>query len=173
MKTENQKTYLNGVKPRPNLDPLTGTPGAHPVGTGVGAAGGAAGGAAIGALAGPVGAAVGLVVGAVAGGLAGKGVAEVIDPTEQDAYWRENYSKRSYADKEVPYEAYSPAYKAGYEGYTLYPGKQYDEVEPDLQRDYEKSKQNSVLAWDKAKHATRDAWDRVSKSDHDNVEGKS
>jgi outer membrane lipoprotein SlyB len=79
-----------------NRDPITGTPGAHPVGTGVGAAGGAATGAAIGAVAGPVGAAVGLVAGAVAGGLAGKGVAEKIDPTVEDAYWKTNYSKRSY-----------------------------------------------------------------------------
>src|SRR4051794_32509382 len=51
-----------------NQDPITGEPGAHPVGVGVGtAAGGAAAGALGGAAAGPVGA----VVGAVAGGLAG------------------------------------------------------------------------------------------------------
>lgn len=65
-----------------NRDPITGTPGAHPVGTGVGAlAGGAAAGAAVGTVAGPVGTAIGAAVGAVAGGLAGKGVAEEIDPT--------------------------------------------------------------------------------------------
>jgi hypothetical protein len=65
-----------------NRDPITGTPGAHPVGTGVGAlAGGAATGAAVGTVAGPVGTVIGAAVGAVAGGLAGKGVAEEIDPT--------------------------------------------------------------------------------------------
>ena len=65
-----------------NRDPITGTPGAHPVGTGVGAAaGGVAAGAAVGSVAGPVGTVVGAAVGAVAGGLAGKGVAEKIDPT--------------------------------------------------------------------------------------------
>ena len=37
-----------------NLDPITGEPGAHPVGTGVGATGGALTGAAIGAVGGPV-----------------------------------------------------------------------------------------------------------------------
>src|SRR4030095_2632711 len=81
-----------------NRDPITGTPGAHPVGTGVGAAGGAAAGAAIGAVAGPVGAAVGLVVGAVTGGLAGKEVAERLDPTGEDAYWKTNYSKQPYVE---------------------------------------------------------------------------
>src|SRR3954447_11610765 len=57
-----------------NRDPITGEPGAHPVGAGVGAAvGGAATGAAAGAVAGPVGAVVGAVAGGVVGGLAGKG----------------------------------------------------------------------------------------------------
>src|SRR3954463_13774531 len=79
-----------------NPDPITGAPGSHPIGTGVGAAGAGAAGAAIGAVAGPVGAAVGAVVGAVAGGLAGKGVAEAVNPTEEDAYWRDNYSTRPY-----------------------------------------------------------------------------
>ena len=66
-------------------DPITGTPGAHPVGTGVGAvAGGVAAGAAAGTVVGPVGTVVGAAVGAVAGGLAGKGVAEKVDPTVVD-----------------------------------------------------------------------------------------
>ncbi len=64
-----------------NRDPITGSPGAHPVGTGVGAASGAVAGAAIGLVGGPIGSAVGGVVGAVVGGLAGKGVGEVVNPT--------------------------------------------------------------------------------------------
>ena len=78
-----------------NRDPITDAAGSHPVGTGVGAlAGGAAAGAAAGTVAGPVGTVVGAAVGAVAGGLAGKGIAEQIDPTVEDAYWRDNYSSR-------------------------------------------------------------------------------
>ena len=147
-----------------NRDPITKTPGAHPVGTGVGAAGGGAAGAAIGAVGGPVGAAVGLVAGAVAGGLAGKGVAEKIDPTVEDGYWKDNYTTRPYVERNVSYDNYRPAYKTGYEGFTRYPGKKFEEVESDLQRDYERSKGNSNLAWDKAKHATRDAWHRVERA---------
>jgi outer membrane lipoprotein SlyB len=160
--TKKQDTSTRGTDA--NRDPLTGKPGAHPVGTGVGAAGGGAAGAAIGAVAGPVGAAVGLVAGAIAGGLAGKGVAETIDPTVEDAYWKANYSTRSYVDKGSPYETYQPAYRTGYEGYSRYPGKQYDEVEPDLQRDYERARGTSNLSWEKAKKATRDAWHRVEKA---------
>ncbi len=43
-------------------------------------------GATVGALGGPVGAVVGGAVGAVVGGLAGKGAAEVVNPTEEEAY---------------------------------------------------------------------------------------
>lgn len=147
-----------------NRDPITGTPGAHPVGTGVGAAGGAAAGAAIGAVAGPVGAAVGLVAGAIAGGLAGKGVAEKIDPTVEDAYWKTNYAKQKYVDRNAPYTTYQPAYRTGYEGRARYPGKRFEEVEANLQRDYENSRGAAGLGWDKARNATRDAWNRVEKS---------
>src|SRR5262245_5133401 len=77
-----------------NEDPLTGAPGAHPVGVAMGATGGAAAGAAVGAVGGPVGVAVGAAVGGVAGGLAGKGAAEAINPSVEDEYWRENYKAR-------------------------------------------------------------------------------
>jgi hypothetical protein len=145
-----------------NRDPITGAPGAHPVGTGVGAAaGGAAPGAAVGSVAGPVGAAVGIVAGAVVGGLAGKGVAEKVDPTVEDAYWRDNYLKRQYVDKGASYETYRPAYRVGYEGRAKYQGKRYEEVEADLQREYERSRAKEAATWDKARFAARDAWERV------------
>jgi hypothetical protein len=161
MKEEDKKPAGTKGKTDANRDPITEEPGAHPVGTGIGAAGGAAAGAAIGAAAGPVGAAVGLVAGAVAGGLAGKGVAEKVDPTVEDGYWKENYSRRPYVEKNTTYERYQPAYRAGYEGVTRYPGRKYTEVEADLKRDYENSKGAAGLEWDKAKHATRDAWERA------------
>jgi outer membrane lipoprotein SlyB len=146
-----------------NRDPISGAPGAHPVGTGVGAAGGGAAGAAIGAVGGPVGAAVGLVAGAVAGGLAGKGAAEAVNPTAEDTYWRTNYSKQAWADRNRSYDDYRPAFRTGYEGYSRYAGsgKTYDQVEADLQRDYERTRGASSLNWENAKVATRAAWRRV------------
>jgi hypothetical protein len=158
-----------------NPDPITGAPGAHPVGVGVGAAGGGATGAAIGtAVGGPIGTAVGAVIGAVAGGLAGKAVAEGIDPTAEDAYWRDRHVEQPYA-KDRPYEDFAPAYRAGYEGYVKHSeGKrQFEEVEPALRNDYETrlaASESSAagrarLAWDDAKHATRAAWDRVHRGE--------
>jgi len=72
-----------------NRDPLTGTPGAHPLGTTAGATSGAvAGGVAGLAVGGPVGGVIGITVGAVAGGLAGKSAAEMVNPTAEEEYWR-------------------------------------------------------------------------------------
>jgi hypothetical protein len=150
-----------------NPDPITGEPGAHPVGTGVGAAAaGAAVGAAGGAVGGPVGTVAGTVVGAVAGGLAGKSIAESIDPTAEDAYWREHYKNRPYYDASTQYDynEYQPAYRHGWESRGRYADKTFDEVEPQLGRDWESAKAHSRLSWEHAKHATRDAWDRVGNS---------
>ena len=148
-----------------NPDPITGEPGAHPVGAGVGAAAaGAAAGAAGGAMAGPVGAVVGAVVGGVAGGLAGKGVAEKIDPTVEDAYWREHYAHRPYYDKTTTYDDYRPAYQYGWESRDKHAGRSFEDVETELRKGWEAGRMKSKIAWDRAKHATRDAWDRIDKS---------
>ena len=98
-----------------NRDPITGAPGSHPVGTGIGAAGGGAAGTAIGSAAGPVGTVAGAVIGDVAGGLAGKGVAEQIDPTAEEEYWRVNYKTRSYVPSGATYDQFAPAYRYGWE----------------------------------------------------------
>ncbi len=147
-----------------NRDPITGEPGSHPVGTGLGAAGGGAAGAAAGAVGGPVGAAVGGIVGAVVGGLAGKGVAEAIDPTAEDQYWRENYRHEDYIDSDLDYDHYELAYRTGYTGAGKYPGRKFDEVESDLERDYEHARGESKLEWAKARHASRAAWHRVERA---------
>ena len=154
---------LDVVKDEPdaNRDPITKAPGAHPVGVGVGAAGAGAAGAAIGAVAGPVGAVVGGAVGAIAGGLAGKGVAEKVNPTVEDEYWRENYKTRPYIDQGADYEAYRPAYRYGWESYGRYQGRKFDDVESQLSRDWESRQDRGSLGWNKAKQAVRDAWDRV------------
>jgi hypothetical protein len=151
-----------------NPDPITGEPGAHPVGVGLGtAAAGAAAGAAGGAMAGPVGAVAGAVIGGIAGGLAGKGIAEEIDPTVEHAYWQENYVNRPYYDSSTSYDEYAPAYQYGWESRAKYPDRTWDQVESNLSKDWKAAKAQSRLTWEKAKLATRDAWDRI-----DPVSGK-
>jgi uncharacterized protein YcfJ len=152
---------MRDKQPDANRDPISGAPGAHPVGTGVGAAAGGATGAAIGSVAGPAGTLVGAAVGAIAGGLAGKGVAEMVDPTVEDAYWRDNHAKQTYYTKNYGYDDFAPAYRTGYEGRVKYHGRKWDEIETDLQSDYKRN--NGKLDWVDVKDATRNAWNRVDR----------
>ena len=148
-----------------NRDPITGEPGAHPIGTGVGAAlGGAAAGAATGTMAGPVGTVVGAALGAIVGGLAGKSVAETIDPSLEDAYWRENFNSRPYVAAGSSYDDYGPAFGYGVASYSRYQGRSFDDLEADLARDWAGARGRSNLDWALARNATRDAWSRVSRS---------
>lgn len=148
----------------PNRDPITGAPGAHPVGVGAGAAAGGAAGAAAGTMVGgPVGTVIGAVVGAVAGGLAGKGVAEMVDPTVETAYWKDAHKAQPYYTDDRGYDMYEPAYRTGWEGRSRYDGKQFDEVEDELAADYRRyaGSRPNAASWDDVRPATRAAWDRV------------
>lgn len=143
-----------------NRDPITDEPGAHPVGTGIGATGGAVTGAAVGAMGGPIGAAVGGVVGAVVGGLAGKAAGEAINPTAEEAYWRDNYSREPYYEKGRSFDDYAPAYRLGLTGRSRYPGD-WDTAEPRLQAEWESARAGSSLDWKQAQPASRAAWERI------------
>jgi hypothetical protein len=145
-----------------NRDPISGAPGAHPVGVGLGAAaGGAAAGAAAGTVAGPVGTLAGAAIGAVVGGLAGKAAAEAIDPTAEEAYWRENYMHEPYYEAGRPYDDYADAYRTGYEGRRVAGVRTFDEVERDLEAKYNERRAANKLEWDKGRLAARSAWDRA------------
>ena len=149
-----------------NADPLTGAPGAHPLGAGLGAAGAGAAGMAIGAMGGPVGAVAGAVIGSIAGGLAGKEVAENIHPTDpaaEDAYWQTNFRSRPYVAPDENYELYRPAYQYGWESQQRHASRSFDEAEPELSREWESREARAKLEWDRAKAAARDAWQRVER----------
>lgn len=176
MTTEKHKTKKQRDKKMDdNRDPISGAPGAHPLGTGVGAAAGGVAGAAVAAavaggvtgtaVAGPAGTVAGAAIGAVVGGLAGKGVAENVNPTAEDAYWREQHRREPYYDKNYSYQDYQGAYRTGYEGYHRLggPGKSFEDAEPELRREYEMSWPNSKLSWEKARPAARAAWSRFDR----------
>ncbi|MGC8553707.1 MAG: hypothetical protein ACP5O7_12730 [Phycisphaerae bacterium] len=171
MKTENNdEKEIKRSKKDANRDPLSGAAESHPLGAGAGAlAGGAIGGvavgAAIGTVAGPVGTVAGGVAGAIVGGIAGamggKAIAEIIDPTEEHGFWQSAYVSRPYAQKGVTYEQYEPAYQYGWESRAFYIDETFDEVEPNLERDWPTHRGKSTLSWEHAKHAVRDSWNRV------------
>ena len=89
-------------------------------------------------------------------------IAEQIDPTVEDAYWRDNYASRPYVDPGASYDDFGPAYSYGVNSYSTYAGRDWDDVEPELSSRWNVMRGSSSLDWDRAKHATRDAWNRVS-----------
>jgi uncharacterized protein (TIGR02284 family) len=143
-----------------NRDPITDEPGAHPIGTGLGAAGGAVAGAAAGAIGGPVGAAVGGVVGAVVGGLAGKAAGEAVNPTAEEAFWRDNYSKEPYYEAGRTFDDYGPAYRLGLSGRERY-ADPWTAVEPRLASEWDSTRGTSSLDWPMASPASQAAWKRA------------
>lgn len=144
-----------------NPDPITGEPGSHPVGSGIGATIGAVAGGAIGATAGPVGAAAGIVVGGFLGGAAGHSVAEAVNPSDEVEYWRVAFYTRPYSEGEH-FSDYEPAYYAAAATFREYPSIRYDDAEPQLEQAWRSTSATSRVAWDKARHASRDAWERLS-----------
>ena len=148
-----------------NRDPISGTPGAHPLGTGAGAASGGVAGAAAGmAVGGPVASVIGAAVGAVAGGLAGKSAAESVNPTAEEKFWRETYIREPYYVKGKTYAYYAPGFRAGWEGRVLHDGRSFDEAEPALQSSYNLGRSELDPAWQQVRPAARAAWDRVDRN---------
>jgi hypothetical protein len=148
-------------KGKRNADPITDAPGAHPIETGIGAAvGGAASGMAVGAVAGPVATAIGAAVGAVAGGYAGKGIGELIDPTTEDTWLRDNFKSRPYAEEGDNFEDYHPAFRYGALAESKYGDAGIDLMDKQLQSEWEATREHK-MPWKKAKWAVKDAYDRT------------
>jgi hypothetical protein len=159
----NQKKADLPPKGSRNPDPITDQTGSHPIETGIGAAiAGAASGVAVGAVAGPVGAAVGAFIGAVAGGLAGKGVGEIIDPTTEDNWLRDNFKSRPYVKEGDTFEKYRPAYRHGAAAESRYVGAKFDAVENDVRSEWDKLGDTADYPWDAARGAVKDSYERSS-----------
>jgi uncharacterized protein (TIGR02284 family) len=151
--------------PRPdatdaNRDPITGAPGAHPVGSGVGASIGGTIGAVVGSPAGPAGVVAGAALGGVVGGLVGKGAAEAVNPTTELEYWRGAFPSRPYATGRR-YEDFEPVYLTTIDTYNASPGRSFDDVEPSIKGAWERRRGMATLQWENVREASRDSWDRL------------
>lgn len=136
----------------------------HSIGEGTGAATGAITGAAIGSAGGPVGALVGAAVGAVVGAKAGGAVAETVNPTTYSDHFRQRYATAPYYREGREWSDYAPAYQYGYDNYGAHAGRKFDEVEPDLARNWDTTKAGSRLAWGDAREAVRDGWHYIERA---------
>jgi uncharacterized protein (TIGR02271 family) len=81
--------------------------------------------------------------------------------TDLDEDFRRDFASR-YGTSAVNYEDYAPSYRYGYEiaSDPRYQGRDFRDVETDLQNDYGRRYPNST--WDKVKESVRYGWDKVT-----------
>lgn len=152
----------------------------HIVGGSVGAAigavtgavaAGAMEGAALGTLAGAPGMVAGVAIGATLGAIVGKDIAKSVNPDKEEAYWKNNHMHRDYFNSTIAYDNYAPAYRFGIEAYSTYVGRDFGQIEAQLEKQWNNEIHNeergtSRLTWDTAKLATRDAYERLCHLNH-------
>jgi hypothetical protein len=144
---------------------LGGTLGMTVGGVAGGIAAGAAAGAAIGgASAGPIGAVAGAAIGGALGGSAGEDIARAVNPTAEEKYWEDNYQTRTYFSRDRGFDVYRPAYRYGIDSYTMYQGRDFKEIEPNLRDNWYEARGNSSLEWNDAREPARDAYERLKKT---------
>jgi len=82
--------------------------------------------------------------------------------TEYDDDFRTDFKRRFGSVESARYETYAPAYQYGYRMARdeRYRGRRWEEVEPTLRSDYERSYPNSK--WEQLKDAIRYGWDKVT-----------
>ena len=136
----------------------------HSIGEGTGAVAGAIAGGAAGSAAGPVGTVVGAIVGGALGAKGGGALAEAVNPTEYTDHFKKNYTSAPYYASGSTWNDYEPAYKYSYDTYSQYQGRKFEEVESELERNWENTKADSRLAWNEAKGAVRDGWHHIERA---------
>lgn len=77
-------------------------------------------------------------------------------------YWRDNWRARPYAKADRGFDYYLPGYRYGFESGTKYHGKEWNDVEPELRRGWDKYEHRGESTWEHMKDAVRDAWHRVT-----------
>ena len=88
----------------------------------------------------------------------------ISDWQAEDDYWRTNYETRPYIGSNRKYDDWQPAYRYGYESSQRYPGRRWEDVEPNLRSGWEtyEYRRDNRSTWEQVKDAVRDAWNRVT-----------
>ena len=86
--------------------------------------------------------------------------------TDEDNWWRNNFSSRPYATGRN-YEDFRPAYQYGFESGQHHLGRKWNDVETDLRSGWEKfeGKKGAGGTWESVKDAVKDAWHRITGQD--------
>ena len=88
------------------------------------------------------------------------------DWAPHERHFRENYASRPYAQADRSYEHYHDAYRYGVTSAARHRGREWADVEPDLERGWHDARGASNSTWADMKAAARDAWDRARGREH-------
>jgi hypothetical protein len=88
-----------------------------------------------------------------------------INPTAEEAYWRDAYRREPYYRDDLTYDDYGPAYRVGYTGPVRRSGE-FEQLEDQLKDDFQRVRGRSRLGWEEAREATRAAWRRATHGEH-------
>ena len=85
----------------------------------------------------------------------------VTDIAAEEVYWRDEFYTRPYVPEGASYDDYGPAYRYGVECYPKHRGREFDDVETDLEREWDSARGSSRLTWNEARYAAKDSFERV------------
>jgi hypothetical protein len=88
--------------------------------------------------------------------------------TRQETWWRENFQNRPYVDTDRGFDFYRPGYRYGYESASLFLGRRWDEVEPELRRNWERWEHRGQSDWDEIVESVKDAWTQATEGEPGN-----
>ena len=111
-----------------------------------------------------LGAGTGAVAGGVVGAKAGDSIAEAVNPTDYNDHFKNTYQERPYYKSGREWNDYEPAYKYGYDTYGQYRGQRFEDVEPQLERNWASTRNDSRLEWNEAKGAVKDGWHHIERA---------
>jgi hypothetical protein len=80
----------------------------------------------------------------------------------EEPYWRDNWHTRPYASSDRTFDYYRPAYQYGVDSAERYSGKQWADVERDIEVGWGRFEHRTTHLWEDVRHAVRDAFDRVT-----------
>jgi hypothetical protein len=80
----------------------------------------------------------------------------------EEEYWREQYRNRPYFEAGRDFDYYRPGYRFAYDARDRYQDDEWDNVEANLQRDWDRYDDRGQTTWQQIKNAVRDGWDRIT-----------
>src|SRR2546427_137923 len=90
---------------------------------------------------------------------------EAVNPTVEDAYWRDAYQSEPYYVAGRSYEEYRPAYELGWNAAAARRDADFDAFDAEWERVWTTRRGASHLDWDQARPAARAAWARAGSRD--------